>query len=199
MGKARSMCCQKSPVGATKHRITCVVNQEIIKIADIKPPILIHYPSPPYFVEDGVSCVNKMKLNLHSINTSAIIMLLLGIAATPNLASKISQQPLPPPNCKDPQTNRDMIECGDRAFKEADKKLSQLYKTLQARMGEKQKKRLASSQQNWVKYRDTACAFEAGMYESGSLEPPTRISCYARMTTQRVRDLDTWLQELNRR
>ncbi len=147
-----------------------------------------------------------MKLNLRSINISAVMTLLLGIAMVaatqglriaPGLASK-SQQ-LPPPNCKDPQTNRDMIECGDRTFKEADKKLNQLYKTLQARMGEKQKKRLASSQQSWVKFRDTACAFEAGMYESGSLEPSTRINCYARMTTQRVRDLDTWLQELNRR
>jgi uncharacterized protein YecT (DUF1311 family) len=118
------------------------------------------------------------------------------VAAT---SEKISQQPLPPPNCKDPQTNRDMIECGSSAFKEADKKLNQLYKTLQSKMGDKQRKRLGSSQQNWVKFRESACAFEAGMYESGSLEPPTRINCYARMTTQRARDLDTWLQELNSR
>jgi uncharacterized protein YecT (DUF1311 family) len=168
----------------------------------------------------------SMRLNLR-LNIIAITTLLLGIAfvqessyatrrgtrqlgqssitartvksTAPNNAGHISQQTLPPPNCKDPQTNRDMIECGSKAFKEADKKLNQVYKTLQARMGEKQKKRLASSQQNWVKFRDSACAFEAGMYESGSLEPPTRISCYGRMTTQRVRDLDTWLQELNSR
>ncbi len=145
-----------------------------------------------------------MKLNLRSINMTLLLAIAMvaatqGLRIAPGLASKISQQPLPPPNCKDPQTNRDMIECGDRAFKEADKKLNQLYKTLQARMGEKQKKRLTSSQQIWVKFRETACAFEAGMYESGSLEPSTRINCYARMTTQRVRDLDTWRQELNRR
>jgi uncharacterized protein YecT (DUF1311 family) len=166
-----------------------------------------------------------MRLNLR-LNITAITMLLLGIGlvhegslatlvgtgqllqssvtvttakSTAYDTKKISQQPLPPPNCKDPQTNRDMIECGSSAFKEADKKLNQLYKTLQARMGEKQKKRLANSQQNWVKFRDSACAFEAGMYESGSLEPPTRINCYARMTTQRVKDLNTWLQELNNR
>lgn len=166
-----------------------------------------------------------MRLNLR-LNITAITTLLLGIAfvhegslaslpGTGQLgqssrtatskstalsnAAYISQQPLPPPNCKDPQTNRDMIECGSSAFKQADKKLNQLYKTLQARMGEKQKKRLANSQQNWVKFRDSACAFEAGMYESGSLEPPTRINCYARMTAQRVRDLDTWLQELKNR
>jgi uncharacterized protein YecT (DUF1311 family) len=158
-----------------------------------------------------------MRLNSR-LNIIAITTLLLGIAvghessyATLQKAGqlrqhsvlgtgkKISQQPLPPPNCKDPQTNRDMIECGSNAFKEADKKLNQIYKTLQTRMGDRQKKRLANSQQNWVKFRDSACAFEAGMYESGSLEPPTRINCYARMTTQRVRDLDAWLQELNRR
>jgi uncharacterized protein YecT (DUF1311 family) len=159
-----------------------------------------------------------MRLNSHlNIITITTLLLGIGLAHEASLArqssipattventtlsntKKISQQTLPPPNCKNPQTNRDMIECGSSAFKEADKKLSQLYKTLQARMGEKQKKRLASSQQNWVKYRDTACAFEAGMYESGSLEPPMRINCYARMTTQRVRDLDTWLRELNNR
>jgi uncharacterized protein YecT (DUF1311 family) len=158
-----------------------------------------------------------MRLNLR-LNLITIITLLFGIAlvhesslatlqktghlgqqSIPVTSVYISQRPLPPPNCKDPQTNRDMIECGSKAFKEADQKVNQLYKTLQARMGEKQKKRLASSQQNWVKFRDSACAFEAGMYESGSLEPPTRINCYARMATQRVRDLDTWLQELNRR
>ncbi|BAZ39350.1 hypothetical protein NIES4101_53020 [Calothrix sp. NIES-4101] len=129
-------------------------------------------------------------------------LLIWGTNTTPNLAQNTPKpvpQTLPPPNCKDPQTTRDTIECGRIAYREADKKLLSVYKQLQAKLGGTQKKRLITSHENWMKYRDSACAFESKMYEGGSLEPPTRISCYARVTTQRLRDLDVWLQELNRR
>jgi uncharacterized protein YecT (DUF1311 family) len=142
-----------------------------------------------------------MKLHLQ-VTLLLLTGLLLGSNITPSLAQnssqKISQTP-PPPNCKDPQTTRDMIECGRRAYREADKKLIGVYKQLQTKLGGTQKKRLILSQENWAKYRDTSCAFEGGMYEGGSLEPPTRINCYTKVTKQRLRDLDVWLQELNRR
>lgn len=121
-----------------------------------------------------------------------------GMSIAPSMAQSNSPT-LPPPNCKDPQTTRDMIECGRRSYRESDKKLNQIYKQLQEKLGGSQRKRLVTSQDNWLKYRDSACIFEGGMYEGGSLEPPTRINCYARVTNQRLRDLDVWLQELNRR
>ncbi|MBF2064152.1 MAG: DUF1311 domain-containing protein [Calothrix sp. C42_A2020_038] len=124
-------------------------------------------------------------------------LLLLGVGIAPIWAQNISQ--LPPPNCTDPQTTRDMIECGERTYKQASKKLSLVYKQLQEKMNPNQKKRLAASHQTWLKYRDTFCAFETGMYEGGTLEPLTRINCYARMTNERTKDLNTWLQEVNRR
>lgn len=123
--------------------------------------------------------------------------LLLGVNFAPCGAQTKKQ--LPPPNCKDPQTTRDMIECGERAYKEASKKLASVHKQLQEKLSSNQKKRLVASHQNWLKHRDTFCAFEAGMYEGGTLEPTTRINCYARMTNERTKDLNTWLIELNRR
>jgi uncharacterized protein YecT (DUF1311 family) len=146
-----------------------------------------------------------MKLHLQ-ITLILLTGLLLGTNITPGLAQPIRQnypekisQTLPPPNCKNPQTTRDMIECGRSAYREADKKLIAVYKQLQTKLGGTQKKRLIVSQENWNKYRDTSCGFEGGMYEGGSLEPPTRINCYARVTNQRLIDLDVWLQQLNRR
>ncbi|PAX59703.1 lysozyme inhibitor LprI family protein [Brunnivagina elsteri] len=140
-----------------------------------------------------------MKLHLQ-VTLLLLTGLLLGTNITPGLAypQKISQT-LPPPNCKNPQTTRDTIECGRSAYREANKKLINVYKQLQSKLGGTQKKRLIVSQESWVKYRDTSCAFEGGMYEGGSLEPPTRINCYAKVTNQRLIDLDVWLQQLNRR
>jgi uncharacterized protein YecT (DUF1311 family) len=123
--------------------------------------------------------------------------LFLGVNFAPSGAQTRKQ--LPPPNCKDPQTTRDMIECGERTYKEASKKLGSMNKQLQEKLNPTQKKRLIASHQDWLKHRDTFCAFEAGMYEGGTLEPVTRFNCYARMTNERTQELNTWLIELNRR
>jgi uncharacterized protein YecT (DUF1311 family) len=123
--------------------------------------------------------------------------LLSGLNVAPVEAQNTKQ--LPPPNCKDPQTTRDMIECGERAYSSASKKQSIVLKQLQQKLNSNQQKRLVISHQIWLKHRDAFCAFEAGMYEGGTLEPTTRINCYARMTNERIKDLNLWLQELNRR
>ncbi|BAZ14358.1 hypothetical protein NIES4071_62010 [Calothrix sp. NIES-4071] len=130
-------------------------------------------------------------------NLLIITGFLLGVNFAPSGAQTKKQ--LPPPNCKDPQTTRDMIECGQRNYKEASQKLSSMNKQLQNKLSTSQRKRLVASHQNWLKHRDTFCAFEAGMYEGGTLEPTTRINCYARMTNERTQELNTWLIELNRR
>ncbi|BDA68734.1 hypothetical protein RIVM261_018390 [Rivularia sp. IAM M-261] len=131
-------------------------------------------------------------------NILIITGFLLSVVPTAPVGAQTQKQ-LPPPNCKDPQTTRDMIECGERTYKEASKKLSSINKQLLDKVSVSQRKRLVASHQNWLKHRDTFCAFEAGMYEGGTLEPTTRINCYARMTNERSQELNTWLIELNRR
>lgn len=89
-----------------------------------------------------------MKLHLQ-VTLLLLTGLLLGANITPSLAQKITKnypnkisQTLPPPNCKDPQTTRDMIECGRSAYREADKKLISVYKQMQTKLSLAQKKRL---------------------------------------------------------
>ncbi|NWF59088.1 MAG: DUF1311 domain-containing protein [Fischerella sp.] len=127
------------------------------------------------------------------------VLLVLGITNAPSFAGHSSQQITQNVNCQAPQTTQEMLICGDRAYKAADKKLNQVYQALQPKLNANQKKRLTNAQLAWIKFRDAACAFEGGIYAGGSLESPTRINCLARITEQRTKDLNLLLQQLNRR
>jgi uncharacterized protein YecT (DUF1311 family) len=110
-----------------------------------------------------------------------------------NNFQKIAQQP----NCKSPQTTLDMNMCSSQEFKAADTKLNQLYQQLRPKLNSKQQQRLTVAQRTWIKFRDETCNYEAGQFEGGSLAPSTYGYCRARVTQERVKDLEDYLKQAN--
>ncbi|MEG4282684.1 lysozyme inhibitor LprI family protein [Microcoleus sp. A006_D1] len=126
--------------------------------------------------------------------TASSLLLAAGLLL-PSQASnnrvKIAQQP----NCKSPQTTLDMNVCSTQEFKAADTKLNQLYQQLLPKINTKQKQRLVTAQRTWVKFRDETCDYEAGKFEGGTLAAPTYGYCKARVTKERIKDLEGYLEQ----
>jgi len=108
-----------------------------------------------------------------------------------NTSSQLAQQP----NCKSPQTTLDMNMCSSQEFQAADKKLNQVYQQLQPKLNRKQKQRLIVAQRSWLKFRDETCDYESGHFEGGSVAPSIYGYCRARVTKERVKDLEGYLEQ----
>jgi len=108
-----------------------------------------------------------------------------------NTSSQLAQQP----NCKSPQTTLDMNMCSSQEFQAADKKLNQVYQQLQPKINTKQKQRLIVAQRSWLKFRDETCDYESGHFEGGSVAPSIYGYCRARVTKERVKDLEGYLEQ----
>lgn len=110
----------------------------------------------------------------------------------PSKASNTSLQLAQQPNCKSPQTTVDMNICSSQEFQAADKKLNQVYQQLQPKINSKQKQRLIVAQRSWLKFRDETCDYEMG---SGTLAASTYGYCRARVTKERIKDLERYLEQ----
>ncbi|MCZ0899866.1 lysozyme inhibitor LprI family protein [Microcoleus sp. HI-ES] len=115
----------------------------------------------------------------------------------PSKASNIPLQVAQQPNCKNPQTTLDMNMCSSQEFEAADKKLNQVYKQLQAKISSRQKQRLTVAQRTWIKFRDEKCDYAKGQFEGGSLAASTYGYCRARVTQERIKDLEGYLKQAN--
>ncbi|TAG62574.1 MAG: DUF1311 domain-containing protein [Oscillatoriales cyanobacterium] len=80
-------------------------------------------------------------------------------------------------------------------FQAADKKLNQVYQQLQPKLNSKQKQRLIVAQRSWLKFRDESCDYEAGYFEGGSVAPSIYGYCRARVTKERIKDLEGYLEQ----
>ncbi len=128
-----------------------------------------------------------------TLATSLIVLtagFLLPTKATNN-PLQLAQQP----NCKNPQTTLDMNLCSSQEFQAADKKLNQVYQQLQPKINSKQKQRLTVAQRSWLKFRDETCDYEMGQFEGGTLAASTYGYCRARVTKERVKDLERYLEQ----
>lgn len=85
--------------------------------------------------------------------------------------------------------------CSSQEFQTADRKLNQLYQQLQPKLNSKQKQRLTVAQRSWLKFRDESCDYEKGQFEGGTLAASTYGYCRARVTQERIKDLDRYLQQ----
>ncbi len=108
-----------------------------------------------------------------------------------NTSLKLAQQP----NCKSPQTTLDQNMCSSQEFQAADRKLNQLYQQLQPKINTKQKQRLIVAQRSWLKFRDETCDYEMGQFEGGSVAASTYGYCRARVTKERIKDLERYLEQ----
>ena len=110
-----------------------------------------------------------------------------------NIPVQIAQQP----NCKNPQTALDMNVCSSQEFQTADSKLNQVYQQLQAKISSRQKQRLTVAQRTWIKFRDENCDYAKGQFEGGTLAASTYGYCRARVTQERIKDLEGFLKQAN--
>jgi uncharacterized protein YecT (DUF1311 family) len=138
-----------------------------------------------------------MKNNTIWAKFVAGLLLLTGGYLLPSQASNIPVQVAQQPNCKSPQTTVDMNMCSSQEFQAADKKLNQVYQQLQSKLKSKQKQRLTVAQRSWLKFRDDSCSYEAGNFEGGTLAGSTYGYCKARVTQERVKDLEGYLKQIN--
>jgi len=128
---------------------------------------------------------------------TTIFLVLAGGLLQESKASNNFQEVAQQPNCKSPQTTLDMNMCSSQEFKAADTKLNQLYQQLRPKLNSKQQQRLTVAQRTWIKFRDETCNYEAGQFEGGSLAPSTYGYCRARVTQERVKDLEDYLKQAN--
>ena len=100
-------------------------------------------------------------------------------------------------NCVEPQTTTQINYCSQQEFQSADQKLNQIYQKLIKSLSKQQRQRLISAQQAWIKFRDQSCEYEQGQFEGGTLASSTYNYCLARITQQRVADIESYLAQTN--
>jgi uncharacterized protein YecT (DUF1311 family) len=103
-------------------------------------------------------------------------------------------------DCSNPLTQSQMNSCAARSAQESDKKLNQAYQQLKSSLSDKQQKqRLTEAQLAWLKFRDAHCAFERGVYSGGSIAPTIYYSCLSEVTQQRTKQIQSDLDEFQKR
>jgi uncharacterized protein YecT (DUF1311 family) len=129
---------------------------------------------------------------LCSIN---LILLSTTTALAQPVTSKLltqTQQPI----CKNPQTQLDLNQCADLRAKAVDKRLNQVYQQVRAKYkGSENENLLINAQLDWIKYRDSTCAFSSSRFKGGSIVPLVYSNCVGRVTGQRTNELNTYLKE----
>ena len=136
-----------------------------------------------------------MKTSTISVKLAASLLLLTAGFLLPSKASNIPMQVAQQPNCKSPQTTLDMNVCSSQEFQAADRKLNQVYQQLLPKLNSKQKQRLTVAQRSWLKFRDESCNYEMGQFEGGTLAASTYGYCRARVTQERIKDLEGYLKQ----
>ena len=107
------------------------------------------------------------------------------------------------PNCKDPQTQNDMTQCAALDFEKADKALNEIWPKLKsdAQASDEGTSKteygdaLLASQRAWITFRDAECTWQAMEMHGGSGEPMLLYGCKARLTNQRIKQLQTGASE----
>ena len=100
-------------------------------------------------------------------------------------------------DCTSPQTNMEMIDCAGRDFSAADKALNEAYGAVMTKLKAMDKEQpdlglvdaLRKAQRAWIAFRDGQCAWEAGFFNGGSMQPLIRQSCLTELTQARTGQL----------
>jgi uncharacterized protein YecT (DUF1311 family) len=71
--------------------------------------------------------------------------------------------------------------------------LNAVYNKLRAKISDAGKNKLQVAQQSWLHFRDQECEFETMGTVGGSIHSMIVAICLARLTDQRVKDLDAQL------
>lgn len=107
------------------------------------------------------------------------------------------------PDCKDPQDQNTMTQCAALDFEKADKALNEAWPALKATAADYDKDTgkseysdaLLASQRAWLAFRDAECTWQAMEMHGGSGEPMLLYGCKARLTRDRITQLQTGASE----
>ncbi len=121
---------------------------------------------------------------------SGATVLLSSIASSGSATAemRLAQQP----NCSNPQYQAEMNACAALDYKQADKKLNQVYPQVRNKLSGSRREQLTSAQLAWIEFRDANCEFESSLFEGGSMAPMILSGCLARVTKQRTADLESY-------
>ena len=134
-----------------------------------------------------------------TIATVTLFNLAIPVATIASPISDFSVQVAQQPNCSNPQTQGEMNACAGIAYRNADRRLNQVYQQLLPKLSAARRQQLVTAQQAWIRFRDASCTFERSGFEGGTMAPMVQSNCLARVTEQRVKDLQNSLQELTNR
>ena len=106
-------------------------------------------------------------------------------------------------DCKEPLDQNTMTRCAGVDFEKADKELNELWPELKvdAEANEKDTGKheyadaLLASQRAWIVFRDAECIWQGYEAHGGSLEPMIVNGCSARLTRDRIKQLQTGASE----
>ena len=88
--------------------------------------------------------------------------------------------------CGAATTQMQMNQCARASLATADAEMNRMYRAKMSGIDAERKKRLQASQRAWLKYRDSACLYEAGpRSQSGSIWPMQVALCQAAFTRER--------------
>ncbi|MBN2287667.1 MAG: DUF1311 domain-containing protein [Tissierellales bacterium] len=80
----------------------------------------------------------------------------------------------------------DLIECLDRKYAIADKKLNDVYKDLMSRLEKSRKSALINEQRAWIKEKELKCTEAGKEMEGGTFEIVMIKDCLVQMTEERI-------------
>ncbi len=123
-------------------------------------------------------------------------MVALVLLAAPALADEAL-------DCKDPKDQNSMTQCAALGFEAADKALNEAWPKLKADAEANDEgtgkteyaEALLASQRAWLAFRDAECNWQGFEAHGGSLEPMILYACKARLTKERITQLQTGASE----
>ncbi|PLZ48015.1 lysozyme inhibitor LprI family protein, partial [Fischerella thermalis] len=119
----------------------------------------------------------------------------LSVLVIPSLATPteaIAQKPAI--DCSKATATPELRYCSQQSYAAADKKLNQVYQKVLAITKTEPKQRLIKGQQAWIVFRDNTCDFEVYESRGGTGYEIFRNQCLERLTKQRTKDLENYLQ-----
>ncbi len=109
------------------------------------------------------------------------------------------------PNCADPQDQSTMTQCAGLDFEAADAELNAAWGEIKAAAVESDgnegagahdyENALLASQRSWLKFRDEECFWQGFAAHGGSMEPMLVSMCAAKLTRERIKQLQTGVSE----
>jgi uncharacterized protein YecT (DUF1311 family) len=112
-----------------------------------------------------------------------------------------------PVDCAKAMTQRDLSECADLRFQEADREMNAQWRVTLAALRKADKEiagdgygppsaqRLLDAQRAWLTYRDAQCLVEGEYARGGSMRPMLESQCKATLTGERTETLRELLEE----